>query len=71
MHLFYTHGVDLHQSFDAGEVLHTLPDVESEHIKVTRQKAGDAVRLTNGIGHFADALVEDINPEKVRLVCAG
>ncbi|MBV2245936.1 MAG: RsmE family RNA methyltransferase [Lentimicrobium sp.] len=64
MHLFYIPGVNLRQSFDAGEVLHTLPDVESAHMKVMRLKAGDAVRLTDGIGHFADAVVEDVNPKK-------
>ncbi len=64
MHLFYIHGVDLRQSFDAGEVLHTLPDVESVHMKVMRLKAGDTVRLTDGVGHFADAVVEDVNPKK-------
>lgn len=64
MHLFYIHGVNLRQSFDAGEVLHTLPDVESAHMKVMRLKAGDKVKLTDGIGHFADAVVEDVNPKK-------
>ena len=64
MHLFYIHGVDLRQSFDAGEVLHTLPDVESAHMKVMRLKSGDAVRLTDGVGHFADAVVEDVNHKK-------
>lgn len=55
MHLFYIPGVNLRQSFDAGEVLHTLTDMESAHMKVMRLKAGDALRLTDGIGHFADA----------------
>ena len=64
MHLFYIPGVDLRQSFDAGEVLHTLPDVESAHMKVMRLKAGDEVRLTDGVGHFADAVVEDVNTKK-------
>lgn len=64
MHLFYIPGVNLHESFEAGEVLQTLSDVESAHMKVMRLKAGDAVRLTDGIGHFADAVVEDVHPKK-------
>ena len=64
MHLFYLNGINLRQSFEAGEVLHTLPDVESAHMKVMRLKAGDMVRLTDGVGHFADAMVEDVNPKK-------
>lgn len=64
MHLFYTNGLNLRQSFDAGEVLHTLSEVESSHVKVMRLKSGDKVRLTDGVGNFAKAVLEDVHPKK-------
>ncbi len=64
MHLFYISGINLRHSFDAGEVLHTLSEVESSHIKVMRLKPGDRVRLTDGVGNFANAVIEDAHPKK-------
>jgi 16S rRNA (uracil1498-N3)-methyltransferase len=64
MHLFYINSVNLRQSFNAGELLHTLSDVESSHMKVMRLKPGDRIRLTDGLGNFAEGLIEDVNPKK-------
>jgi 16S rRNA (uracil1498-N3)-methyltransferase len=64
MHLFYHPGINLLKSFNSGDIHHQLTDVESAHIKVMRLKPGDKVRLTDGIGNFADAVIEDANPKK-------
>lgn len=64
MHLFYISGINLRQSFDAGEVLHTLSEVESSHVKVMRLKPGNKVRLADGVGNFADAVLEDVHHKK-------
>lgn len=64
MHLFYLSGINLIKSFIAGDLLHQLSDVESAHIKVMRLKPGDKVQITDGLGNFADAVIEDANPKK-------
>lgn len=64
MHLFYTEGVDLFRSFNAGEIHLTLSETESAHVKVMRLKSGDQVLLTDGLGCFAQAVVDDVHHKK-------
>lgn len=70
MHLFYLEGINLKQNFEAGNLVLSLSDGESAHVKVMRLKPGDQVRLTDGKGNFADAVLEDTNPRSstVRIV---
>lgn len=64
MHLFYTEGVNLFRSFKAGEIHLTLNETESAHVKVMRLKPGDQVLLTDGLGCFAQAVVDDVHHKK-------
>ncbi|MBW6492022.1 MAG: 16S rRNA (uracil(1498)-N(3))-methyltransferase [Lentimicrobium sp.] len=55
------------QSFKSGDFIHLLSEVESIHIKVMRLKPGDQIKLTDGLGNFADASLEDVNPKKSKI----
>ena len=60
MHYFYS--PDIIQSFV------TLSNEESEHcVRVMRHREGDVVRVTDGCGHLAEAVVAEAHPKKCLL----
>ena len=60
MHYFYS--PDISQPFV------TLSNEESEHcVRVMRHREGDAVRVTDGRGHLAEAVVAEAHPKKCLL----
>ena len=60
MHYFYS--PDISQPFV------TLSNEESEHcVRVMRHREGDVVRVTDGRGHLAEAVVADTHPKKCLL----
>ena len=60
MHYFYA--TDISQPFVA------LSNEESEHcVRVMRHREGDAVRVTDGCGHLAEAVVAEAHPKKCLL----
>ena len=60
MHYFYS--PDISQPFV------TLSNEESEHcVRVMRHREGDVVRVTDGRGHLAEAVVADAHPKKCLL----
>jgi len=60
MHYFYSH--DISQPFV------TLSNEESEHcVRVMRHREGDTVRVTDGCGHLADAVIAEAHPKKCLL----
>jgi len=64
MQLFYLPGINLSESFGAGNVYLTLPPEESLHAaRVLRLKPGDHLSITDGNGNTALAVVEDPNPK--------
>jgi len=64
MHLFYLPGKNLGEVYRTGEVLQELPADEAGHLRVMRLKAGERLRLTDGLGNFAEAILEDPGPKK-------
>ena len=63
MHYFYS--PDISQPFV------TLSNEESEHcVRVMRHREGDVVRVTDGRGHLAEAVIAEAHPKKCLLeVC--
>jgi len=60
MHYFYS--PDISQPFV------TLSNEESEHcVRVMRHREGDMVRVTDGCGHLAEAVIVDAHPKKCLL----
>jgi 16S rRNA (uracil1498-N3)-methyltransferase len=60
MHYFYS--PDISQPFV------TLSNEESEHcVRVMRHREGDVVRVTDGCGHLAEAVVAEAHPKKCLL----
>lgn len=60
MHYFYS--PDISQPFV------TLSNEESEHcVRVMRHREGDTVRVTDGFGHLADAVIAEAHPKKCLL----
>ena len=60
MHYFYA--PDISQPFV------TLSNEESEHcVRVMRHREGDVVRVTDGCGHVAEAVIEEAHPKKCLL----
>ena len=60
MHYFYS--PDISQPFV------TLSNEESEHcVRVMRHREGDTVRVTDGCGHLADAVIAEAHPKKCLL----
>ena len=60
MHYFY--------SPDISQPLVTLSNEESEHcVRVMRHREGDVVRITDGCGHLAEAVVVEAHPKKCLL----
>ena len=60
MHYFYS--PDISQPFV------TLSNEESEHcVRVMRHREGDVVRVTDGRGHLAEAIVAEANPKRCLL----
>lgn len=60
MHYFYS--PDISQPFV------TLSNEESEHcVRVMRHREGDAVRVTDGCGHLAEAVIVEAHPKKCLL----
>ncbi|MBQ3732809.1 MAG: 16S rRNA (uracil(1498)-N(3))-methyltransferase [Bacteroidales bacterium] len=60
MHYFY--------SLDISQPFVTLSNEESEHcVRVMRHREGDAVRVTDGRGHLAEAVVAEAHPKKCLL----
>ncbi|HCT72198.1 MAG TPA: 16S rRNA (uracil(1498)-N(3))-methyltransferase [Bacteroidales bacterium] len=64
MHLFYLPGKDLGEVYRNGEVLQELPAGEAGHLRVMRLKTGDRLMLTDGLGNYAEAILEDPGPKK-------
>lgn len=64
MHLFYLPGKDLGEVYRNGEVLQELPADEAGHLRVMRLKTGDRLMLTDGLGNYAEAILEDPGPKK-------
>lgn len=71
MHLFYLPGKDLGLAYRNGEVLYELPAGEAGHLRVMRLKTGDRLRLTDGLGNFAEAILEDPGPKKITVRITG
>ncbi len=64
MQLFYLPDTNLSELFRAGNMTLNLPDGESVHVaRVLRMKPGDRLKLTDGKGNVAVAIVEDPNPK--------
>ena len=60
MHYFYS--PDISQTFV------TLSNEESEHcVRVMRHREGDVVRVTDGRGHLAEAVIAEAHPKKCLL----
>ena len=60
MHYFYS--PDISQPFVI------LSNEESEHcVRVMRHREGDTVRVTDGCGHLADAVIAEAHPKKCLL----
>ena len=60
MHYFYA--PDISQPFV------TLSNEESEHcVRVMRHREGDVVRVTDGCGHLAEAVITDAHPKRCQL----
>lgn len=60
MHYFYS--PDISQPFV------TLSNEESEHcVRVMRHREGDVVRVTDGCGHVAEAIIAEAHPKKCLL----
>jgi len=56
--------------FFAPQILtdNTLPEEESAHcIKVLRKKEGDLILITDGLGNFFDAQIEDAHPKHCKV----
>lgn len=64
MNLFYIPGKDLKQAFDHGDLLHELPADEVAHLRVMRLKPGDLCLVTDGIGNFAAAILQEISGKR-------
>ena len=60
MHYFY--------SSDITQPFVTLSNEESEHcVRVMRHREGDEVRVTDGYGHLAEAVISEAHPKKCLL----
>ena len=60
MHYFY--------SPDIAQPFVTLSNEESEHcVRVMRHREGDAVRVTDGCGHLAEAVIAEAHPKRCLL----
>ena len=60
MHYFY--------SLDISQPFVTLSNEESEHcVRVMRHRKGDIVRITDGCGHVAEAIIAEAHPKKCLL----
>lgn len=64
MHLFYYGESDLKTAFNSGNRLVSLVDEEAAHLKVMRLRQGESVLLTDGVGHFAKASLEESGPKR-------
>ncbi len=64
MNLFYIPGKDLKQAFDHGDMLHELPAEEAMHLRVMRLKPGDLCMVTDGMGNFATASLQEISGKR-------
>lgn len=64
MHLFYLPGKNLGKAYRNGEVLHEVPAGEAGHLRVMRLKTGDRLMFTDGLGNYAEAILEDPGPKK-------
>ncbi|GAP42837.1 RNA methyltransferase, RsmE family [Lentimicrobium saccharophilum] len=71
MHLFYLPGKNLGEVYRNGEVLQELPADEAGHLRVMRLKTGERLRLTDGLGNFAEAILEDPGPKKFTVRITG
>lgn len=71
MQLFYLPGININESFKAGNHFLNLSAEESVHaVKVMRMKPGDRLKVTDGIGNIALAEIDDPNPKacNVRII---
>lgn len=60
--MYYFYSPDISQPFV------TLSNEESEHcVRVMRHREGDTVRVTDGCGHLADAVIAEAHPKKCLL----
>lgn len=64
MHLFYYGESDLKTAYVSGNNLVSLNDEEAAHLKVMRLRQGESVLLTDGVGNFAKASLEESGPKR-------